>query len=174
MRLVLLVTCLMASMAQAEIYKSYDKNGNVIFSDVPNDSAEKVEEKPIATVPALSPKIIEEKTKPIKDAKSTAVPNSYKITVSGLADQATIRKEAETFNAGIQFEPPLSKEHHITVSLDGKFLGKDAFSPSIEPSKLDRGQHRLEIKVLDKKQKIIQTESVDFFIQQPTVNKPKK
>ena len=174
MRLPFLMILLLANVAQAEIYKSYDKNGNVIFSDVPNDSAEKVEEKPIATVPALSPKIIEEKTKPIKDAKLTAVPNSYKITVSGLADQATVRKESDALNLGLKFEPPLSKEHSVMVSLDGKFLGKDAFSPSIEPSKLDRGQHRLEIKVLDKKQKIIQTESVDFFIQQPTVNKPKK
>ena len=65
------------------------------------------------------------------------------------------------------------KEHHLLVSLDGKSLGKDVFSPTIDPSKLERGQHRLEIKVVDKQQKVLNTEVVDFFIQQTTVNRPK-
>lgn len=173
MRYSLIFLALLTSSVHAGIYKTYDKNGNVVFTDVPSNEAQVVEEKPIATMPALPRAVIDAKTKPLKDDKAVAVPTNYKITVSGVADQATVRKEAQAFNAGFQFEPPLSKEHHINVSLDGKALGKDNFAPSIDPSKLERGQHRLELRVIDAKQKVIQTEKIDFFIQQTTLNKPK-
>jgi hypothetical protein len=173
MRYSLILLALLTSSVQAGIYKTYDKNGNVIFSDVPSNEAQEVEDKPVATVPALPRSVIDAKTKPLKDSKTATVPNSYKVTVAGLAPQTTLRKEGKALNAAIQLEPPLYKEHHLLVSLDGQSLGKDAFSPTIDPSKLERGQHRLEIKIIDKQQKTLQTEVVDFFIQQTTVNKPK-
>ena len=173
MRYGLILLVLLTSSVQAGIYKTYDKNGNVVFTDVPSNEAQEVEEKPIATMPALPRNVIDSKTKPLKDAKVTTVPTSYKITVTGLAAQTTLRKEDKALNVAIQFEPALYKEHNLLVSLDGQSLGKDNFAPTIDPSKLERGQHRLEIKVLDKQKKTLQAEVIDFFIQQTTVNKPK-
>ena len=173
MRYSLILLALLTSSVQAGIYKTYDKNGNVVFTDVPSNEAQTIEEKPIATMPALPRDVIDAKTKPLKDVKTAIIPIAYKVTVAGLAAQTTLRKEDKVLNASIQLEPALYKEHHLLVSLDGKSLGKDVFSPTIDPSKLERGQHRLEIKVVDKQQKVLNTEVVDFFIQQTTVNRPK-
>jgi hypothetical protein len=173
MRLVVLCCLLSANLAQAEIYKTYDKNGNVIFSDVPSADAQQLEAKPIATVPALPRSVIDEKTKPKKDNKKS-LPTSYKMTINGLASETILQKEQEPFNLGIQFEPALVKEHTLQVFLDGQDMGKNNLSPQISPSSLERGQHRLEFKVLDAKQNIMQTQAIDFFIQHPMFHGSKK
>lgn len=173
MRLVVLCCLLSANLAQAEIYKTYDKNGNVIFSDVPSADAQQLEAKPIATVPALPRSVIDEKTKPKKDNKKS-LPTSYKMTINGLASETILQKEQEPFNLGIQFEPALAKEHTLQVFLDGQDMGKNNLSPQISPSSLERGQHRLEFKVLDAKQNIMQTQTIDFFIQHPMFHGSKK
>ncbi|HMU87486.1 MAG TPA: DUF4124 domain-containing protein [Agitococcus sp.] len=173
MRLVVLCCLLSANLAQAEIYKTYDKNGNVIFSDVPSADAQHIEAKPIATVPALPRNVIDQKLKPQKDDKKL-LPTSYNMTINGLASEAVLQKEQETFNLGIQFEPALAKEHTLQVFLDGQDMGKNNLSPQINPRSLERGQHRLEFKVLDAKQSVMQTQAIDFFIQQPSTKTPKK
>lgn len=173
MRLVVLCCLLSANLAQAEIYKTYDKNGNVIFSDVPSADAQHIEAKPIATVPALPRNVIDQKLKPKKDDKKL-LPTSYNMTINGLASEAVLQKEQETFNLGIQFEPALAKEHTLQVFLDGQDMGKNNLSPQINPRSLERGQHRLEFKVLDAKQSVMQTQAIDFFIQQPSTKTPKK
>lgn len=165
MRLVVVIGLLLTNVAQAEIYKTYDKNGNVIFSDVPSDSAEKVEEKPIMTVPAL-PAALKKPLTANSANKDSIIPKTYKIVISGLEAQATIQKQSPAFNLGLSFDPPLHKTHSLEVLLDSHNLGKNNFTPKIDPSQLDRGQHRLEVKIFDQKQKNIQTQVVDFFIQQ--------
>ncbi|HMY27781.1 MAG TPA: DUF4124 domain-containing protein, partial [Agitococcus sp.] len=92
MRLVVLCCLLSANLAQAEIYKTYDKNGNVIFSDVPSADAQHIEAKPIATVPALPRNVIDQKLKPQKDDKKL-LPTSYNMTINGLASEAVLQKE---------------------------------------------------------------------------------
>lgn len=176
MRLVVLCCLLSANLAQAEIYKTYDKNGNVIFSDVPSADAQQLEAKPIATVPALPRSVIDEKMKPKNNKKDDkkSLPSSYKMTINGLASEAVLQKEQETFNLGIQFEPSLAPEHTLQVFLDGQDMGKNNLSPQINPSLLERGQHRLEFKILDAKQNIIQTQSMDFYINQPIIKGSKK
>ena len=138
-RLMCLFMCCTA--AQAGIYKTYDKNGNVIFSDIPSNDAQQVETQPIAIVPALPRAVIDEKTKPTaKTDKNAELPKSYQMSVTGLTPQMTLRKEDKAINVG-----------------------------------LERGQHRLEVKIVDKKQNVLHSEVIDFFVQQVTVaNKPKK
>ncbi|MBK6758522.1 MAG: hypothetical protein IPG70_13375 [Moraxellaceae bacterium] len=96
---------------------------------MPSNEAQTIEEKPIATMPALPRDVIDAKTKPLKDVKTAIIPIAYKVTVAGLAAQTTLRKEDKVLNASIQLEPALYKEHHLLVSLDGKSLGKDVFRP---------------------------------------------
>ena len=173
-RLMCLFMCCTA--AQAGIYKTYDKNGNVIFSDIPSNDAQQVETQPIAIVPALPRAVIDEKTKPTaKTDKNAELPKSYQMSVTGLTPQMTLRKEDKAINVGLEFTPPLHKDHQLMVAIDGQALVKNNMSPLIDPSKLERGQHRLEVKIVDKKQNVLQSEVIDFFVQQVSVaNKPKK
>lgn len=164
----LMLLCL-TGLVHAGIYKTYDKNGNAVFSDAPSNDAQEVVEKPVMVVPALPKTIIDLKTQPLGKNTSATEPTDYKITIANIKANDTLRKEDKSFMAGVTLEPALWKEHHLQLSLDGKQIGKDAFSVLIDPSVLERGQHRLEIVVVTNKKKILKTEVVDFFIQQSSV-----
>jgi hypothetical protein len=50
-----LILLLPAMAAQAEIYRSVDAKGNVLFSDVPAPKAERVRLPPLSIIPGMSP-----------------------------------------------------------------------------------------------------------------------
>jgi len=173
MRYLPIVLLCAVGLAQAGIYKTYDKNGNVICSDAPSTDAQEVEDKPVATIPALPRAVIDKKIQPIANNKAATEPTSYKVTVANIKASDTLHKTDAALIATIQLEPQLWKEHHLIVLLDGKQIGQDNFSPKIDPATLERGQHRLEINVLSKNKKSVATEVIDFFIQQPSAIKKK-
>ena len=173
MRYLLLVLASVCGLAQAEIYKTYDKNGNVVFTDTPSAAAEQVQEKPIMTMPALSRDVIDKKQKD-KPAPASTEPTAYKVAVDRPKANDMLHKTEASFNAVVSLTPPLWKEHHLHVTLDGKSQGIDNFAPTIDPVVLERGQHRLEIKAVDAKGRELGKEVIDFFIQQPSAIKPAK
>ena len=168
----LMLFCL-TGLVHAGIYKTYDKNGNAIFSDAPSADAQEVADKPVATIPALPKSVIDKKTQSLTPNNTTTEPTDYKITINNIKANDTLRKEDKSFAATIALEPQLWREHHLQVTLDGQQISKDNFFPMIEPSALERGQHRLEVVIITNKKKILKTEVVDFFIQQPTVTHKK-
>ena len=169
MRYLPIILLCAVGFAQAGIYKTYDKNGNAVFSDAPTHDAQEVVEKPVMVVPALPKAVIDLKTQPLGKNTSATEPTDYKVTITNIKADDTLRKEDKSFMAGVTLEPPLWKEHHLQLSLDGKQIGKDAFSALIDPSVLERGQHRLEVVIVTNKKKILKTEVVGFFIQQSSV-----
>lgn len=172
MRYLPLVLVGVCCLAQAEIYKTYDKNGNVVFTDTPSGSAEKVQEKQIMTMPALSREVIDKKK--AKTEQPAKAPAGYKISVEKLKAGDVFRHTDPEFGVIIQLEPVLWKGHHLQVAIDDSPLGQDMFFPVIKPAELGRGQHRLEMKVVDAQNVVLSTESLDFFVQQPSAIKPKK
>jgi hypothetical protein len=174
MRYLPVVLLCLTGLAQAGIYKTYDKNGNVVFTDTPSNDAQEVADKPVATIPALPRNVIEQKTKPIAKDGKAAEPTAYKITIDNLKANTTFHREDKVVTANIQVEPPLWKYHHLQVTLDGKSLAQDNFAPEFDPSTAERGQHRLDVKVVNQKGAILSTEVVDFFVQLPSVAVKKK
>ena len=173
MRYLPVILVCLTGLAQAGIYKTYDKNGNVIFSDAPSSDSQEVEDKPVMVVPALPKAVIDKKIQSTANNKAATEPTSYKVTVANIKASDTLRKTDAALIATIQLEPQLWKEHHLIVLLDGKQIGQDNFSPKIDPTTLERGQHRLEINVLSNNKKSVATEVIDFFIQQPSAIKKK-
>ncbi|PTQ90051.1 DUF4124 domain-containing protein [Agitococcus lubricus] len=169
-----LITVLLATTTQAGIYKSYDKNGNVIYSDTGSTNAVEVEEKPVATMPALPRSVIEKKMKKPETTNVVGAPTSYQISIDKLKSGDTIQHGDEPFSPMISLDPSLWREHHLKVSLDGQFYNQDTFAPNIDPSKLERGQHRLDIKAVDKDGNVLGSTTVDFFVQQQSALKKKK
>ena len=54
-RFALLLPCFAVLPAQAQVYKSVDEKGRVIYSDKPSEGAKKIELPPMTTVPAPKP-----------------------------------------------------------------------------------------------------------------------
>jgi len=103
----LMLLCL-TGLAQAGIYKTYDKHGNVIFSDTPTPDAQEIEDKPVATIPALSRSIIEKnaKAKTNNITATAAEPESYKITIANIKANDTFRRE----------DPPNYRQYSVRAS----------------------------------------------------------
>ena len=161
------------SALHAGIYKTYDKNGNAVFSDAPTHDAQEIADKPVMVVPALPKAVIDLKTQPLVKNNSATEPTNYQVTFSNIKANDTLRKEDSSLPVSVNLNPPLWKEHHLQLSLDGKQVSIDSFSMAIEPKLLERGQHRLEAVIITNKKKILKTEVLDFFVQQPSAIKKK-
>lgn len=175
----LLIVLTTPLLAQAEIYKTIDKNGNVVFTDTPTQGAQAVDEKPIMTMPALPQQVIKDSRKTGEDKNGKSVgnePKAYKIKIGRPLANETIQHGTEKFKADLTLEPSLWSLHHLEIQLDGKPLPRDSLHPEIDPGALDRGQHRLAVQVVDAKKKVLSEASVDFFVQQPSqlLRKPSK
>lgn len=160
---------LCAGLVQAGIYKTYDKNGNVVFTDVPSADAKEVQTREVTTVPALPRTVIDQKLKPdAKTAQADAEPAAYQITLNNPKPDSTLQSATPAFPIDVQLQPRLWKEHHLQIWLDGKLLTEDNFHTPLDPAQLERGQHRLQIKIINKQKKEIGSSTADFFVQQPS------
>ena len=163
---------LFAAQALAGIYKTYDKNGNAVYSDSPSGGAEEVQTREPMVMPALSPDVIRQKLKPVNDKDDGAEPKDYKVVILKPKADEILLHGGLPFNMEIQNEPRMWKEHHLEVMLDGAKLATDNYSPKIDPVKLDRGTHRLEVKVVNGKGVKVSGEALDFHVQQHSVLAP--
>ena len=157
----------------AGIYKTYDKNGNVIFTDTPTQASQPVEEKPLMTMPGLSPKAILDSKKGASKVESgpDSPPTAYKISIIKPGMAEVIPSGSGVFKTEVTLEPILWKEHKLETLLDGTLIAKDNLHIEMDPQTLDRGEHRLEIRVLDKNNKVISSGIVEFVVQQPSLLK---
>lgn len=170
----LLVLC---SPVQAEIYKYIDSNGNLVLTDSPpkdkGDKAEKIETRPLMTVPAFSGG---KKPPTAAPAKKTANPE-YVIVIQNPEPGATYQRNAgEDVPVAISVSPSILSGHNLVYLLDGKEQ-KGALG-SLPAADLDRGSHRLEIRVTGAGGEVLSSAMVEFNIQQtsslsPTGPKPK-
>ena len=154
--------------AQAEVYQYVDKHGNKVFTDSPREGAEKVQTKPVMTMPFPKARSLSNGT---SEGKKTAVAD-YKVTLlSPPADTVYRRSEGEV-PVTVNVSPSLREGHRLEVQLDGKpFLGK---SIPLDDS-IDRGAHTLTAQIVDDKGNVVvSAQSVSFHVQQTSVQSPKK
>jgi len=169
MRILMLVLgVLAAAQAGAGIYKTYDKNGNVVYSDDP--AGESVQTRETMVVPALPKKVIDQKLnrKGKDETPGAAEPREYAIKILKPAPEQTLQHGEDAFNMDFEIEPELGKSHHVEVFLNGDRLSRDNYSPTIDPQTLPRGEQRLEVVVVDKKGMRISATAINFHIFQPT------
>jgi hypothetical protein len=175
--LLLGVLLVLGSPLHAEVYKYYDSNGNLVLSDsLPKDKnskAEKIETRPIMTIPALD---ATRKGASAAD-KAPAKPLKYVILVQSPAPEATFQRSEGDIPLAVSVTPGLQPEHHLEVLMDGALVSSDG-SGTLKVDDLERGSHTLLVKVLDTNGKTVASNQSTFYLQQPsalgpTRNKPK-
>lgn len=161
----------LASPVQAEIYKYIDSNGNLVLTDSPpkdkGSKAEKVETRPIMTIPAMQGS---SHAAP-EDAKPAAHSGKYTILIQSPEPNATIQRVEGDVPLAISVTPQLLPEHSMQVLLDGTVISKDG-SGSLQTNDMERGAHTLTVKVTDQNGKVLASQAATFYIQQPTVLGP--
>ncbi|GAA5192636.1 DUF4124 domain-containing protein [Ferrimonas gelatinilytica] len=132
----------------AQIYKWVDENGQVHYSDKPQPGAESVALSEGSTISLPSPPPVT--PKPVEESGP-----EYKIGIRSPSEEATVRDNNGQLGLDISLEPELADGHRVQLFLDGVQVRTLGGGGSFALDNLDRGEHQLQAKVVDKNGKVL-------------------
>ena len=160
----LLMLLLMSSPCLADIYKSVDGEGNVIFGDTPPDEdAEQY-------VPGDTNTITLPKWSPAEEAEAPEKAFRYSTLriLSPQSDELVLSNSFEV-NVTIALTPALKDGHSITVNLDGNKAVQNSRELQHRFSTGGPGPHEVSVEIYEGSNLIQQSEAVSFFSRRRTL-----
>ena len=137
-----LVGSLAADDEAPGIYRSKDRNGNAVFSDRPDDNAERIELQDTNRTPAVTPqprsKKAENKNKGANYVVSIVQPQNNAVIANGLRPTVV----------SVDVNPPLLPKHKVEFLLNGERLGTGS-RQEYTISRLRPGPHQITAQVVD-------------------------
>jgi len=169
------VTLTMAIPVSAQVYKSVDENGTVIYSDTPPaKDAKPIKLRPISIVEAPDyPKAAEvaaDKAEKDSGFSLRSLRSNYKdfAIVAPKQDESIWHPQGPVtaaWNTRYQLQPGMQ----VTMILDGKEQAPTT-AQIIPLGNLDRGEHKLRAVLTDARQRnIASTATVTFHIRRPSI-----
>jgi hypothetical protein len=173
----------LAVNAADKVYKTRDKDGNVVFSDVPPATAVEAEKAAIEVretntyepgggrksgIGDRQPWIVDEND----EGEPEFIPYSTLQVIAPLND-TPLRDNTGNVSVQLSVEPALAGGHRLRVLMDGKTVGEDG-GLSFSIKNVDRGTHSLVVQVLDAEGKVMQTSEPSTFHMQRFHLPPKK
>jgi len=166
----LLLILLIGTIAQAQVYRTFDKNGNVIYTDVEDDNAEEIiiDIAPSYTAPVILPSFTPEEES-LED--EVVIEPKYKVSISSPAQNESFQNpESISVTASISPELNLIRADKLLFKLDGKKVDKASTSTSITLTEIERGSHILVVSVVDKTGKVLKkSKSILFHVHRQSV-----
>ncbi len=162
---ILFISLSLSLSAASKVYKKVNPDGSVEYSDVPQDDAAE----PIKLTPLQSINLTPLAPAPASQSAPPAPVKPFKyesIRILSPQDDEGIRSNNGDFTAKGELSPVLQPdlEHHIQWLLDGKEV-PDAKGLTLTLKNMDRGTHRLQLRVLDFDGKsVIETPTISFHI----------
>lgn len=157
-----------ASAAMAEIYKTVDENGNVIYTDQkPASDARPID------LPELN---VAEPHRPIRPAPSQTVEDEGDpwrgFSIRSPAPEENIWGTGSDLTVELELPQPLGREMSIVVYLDGE-AQEPVRDPEFEITDIERGEHEIRAELLGRAGRLLaSTESVTFYMKQSSTNFP--
>ena len=150
--------------ASAKIYRSVDKNGNVIFSDQPAEGASASEEvhlRPPNALPMKRVKLPEAESQIEEDEP----PEGYRsLVITRPEPESTIRNQQEPVVVSVDLQPSLQGDDRLVLFDNGEA------QPGMALNTVIRGTHTLVVKVLNSDDEVlISSEPVQVYIHRSTV-----
>ena len=146
MRVPVILLLIIAVTARAEVYKSINADGEVVYSDRPAQGAERVK---MPALPSYTPRPVRT---PGRSAPALEQQLLYeRFTITSPANDATIRNNLGTVEIATRLEPALltSLGHRIQYYLNGMAHAALHDSTTLTLSNVDRGEQRLSASVVD-------------------------
>lgn len=161
-----LVLLLISLAVSAEVYRSVDKQGNVIFSDTPTDNAVKIElqESYVYTPPVIIDLADEEPSPP---ALENEMPD-YGLMITAPSQNEAIRENSGDVTISSTIVPELNTERgdRLVFTLDGNLKSAAQDSTSYTFTNVDRGSHIAVVSVVDKTGTVLKSsKSILFHLQ---------
>lgn len=152
MKKIIILLALVASVAQAEVYKSVNEKGEVVYTDTPSQGAERVKlpALPTYTAPPVTPA-----ASPARKAVQNEFYDSF--SFSKPKNDETVRNNLGIVMIETRLAPALQTRlrHRIQFYLDGEPNGPPIDRTASTISNIDRGAHALSASVLDKDGKVL-------------------
>ena len=162
--LIICALLILTSTTHAEIFRNVDSNGNITFSDQPNDESKKVELSPINSQPFPKGRAV-----PTKKQEAANPYTSLNITSPG--NDTTIPTGQMTVPVNVSVMPKLRAGHLIQLFLNGNIHGSPASPTALKLTGLHRGEHSISAAVIDKKGKaVINSNTVTIHVKRASVN----
>lgn len=160
------------STVTKKVYKSYDKDGSVKFTDEPVDGSQEIEVRESNRVQFVRPEARpspEDELEQVLDVK----PVSYRVGIVAPGDQSHYHNHAEPIPVRLSVQPELQQGDRVEVTDNGEVISADdAGGYRLEyPA---RGEHRLEARIINSKGNVVaESEAVTIYIHRASaLNRP--
>ena len=166
-----LVWLLLSSLVNAQIYKTVDEHGNVVFTDKPSRSqpSEPVHLKPVTTLPP--PPLSSPHSGSAFYEHNTSARQTYTdFSIISPINDSTIRNNGH-FTIRLSVQPTLANTHQVRFLIDGVVVAgpQKALSHSVE--NMHRGTHHIQVDLVDSANTIIKSSQSTVHVQR-TIYKP--
>ncbi|HWV14199.1 MAG TPA: DUF4124 domain-containing protein [Cellvibrio sp.] len=168
MRVYLIVLLSVLSLSiQAEIYKTTDKNGRIIYTDQPAANDTKAE---VVKLPSINQLPVPDANSIPAENSSPAIPKiAYKLVLTQPAPGIRLQANERTLAVSVSADQALMPGHFYAYFLDGEKV-KESTASSITLEELPRGEHNVYVEVRDEFGKRFgQSNSVSFSAFRPIV-----
>lgn len=161
------VLLLAASVAQGQIYKWTDEQGNVHFSDKPHKGAEKIE---LPQVQTYSPPPLPEPIQVAEEADEGEERAYETVKITQPENQATLRDNQGLVHVAVALSPDLKPGDRIQLIYDGEKLGPPQKTPNFILNNVLRGAHSIAVQIEDSEGQVLATsEPVTIYMHRPRV-----
>ncbi len=164
--------CLVPLLAQAEIYQWTKQDGTTVFSDTPHQGAKTVDLPPAQTYSSQDSLAgVVQKTSSPKSAQPAVRKNPYSdLEIVVPEDEATLRDNAGNMSVAVTYEPALEPGDSLVLMLDGRVKEKITQGSAFHLTNVDRGTHKLQAKIMDKKgNTLLSSATITFYMHQTVV-----
>jgi hypothetical protein len=166
--LLLLIIFCSCCLAQ-QVYLSTDKNGIPLYSDRPLSGSKKLDLKVSRQSLAFQPTAA-----PLSVNSLTGQPAPYQVVIVTPAHQATVISNQGEVLVQSSISPALAEQHHLRLVLDQQQQSPLQQSPNFRLLGVERGEHQLQLQLLDQNGKLIAESTVTtFYLRKTTIISPK-
>jgi hypothetical protein len=166
--LLLPLLLLLPLAASAQIYKTTDEKGNVLFTDKPPASGEAEQVELRETNTAAAPPALP-RPKPQPTAAATAP--AYRVAITSPPDETSIPMGPGNFSVSAEVHPAMGAGRAVQLYVDGAPWGDPQQVPSWDLTNVFRGAHDLTVAVVDGEGKqLAGSEPVRVYVHRPSIN----
>jgi len=171
-RLLILALLLTPLAGHAQVYRTTDEQGNVIFSDAPpagSGQAERIEIPETNTTPP-PPSWPEPPAEPEPEPEEEG-PVSYEVAIIIPLNETSFPMGPGNFSVEAKVKPALGKSESLLLMMDGVPWGKPQRDNTWELTNVFRGAHDLTVAVVDAEGELLVNSSpVRVFVHRPSIN----
>ena len=168
----ILLMVLASAGVHADVYKSVNEKGEVVYSDQPTPNAQRVK---LPELPTYTPPPIPSFSAGSTESKPVAASPYKSMQIVEPENDATIRDNQGIVRVQVALDPPLMTQrgHKIQFYLNGEPHGMPVGTTSISFSNLDRGTYTLTSSVVNAEGAVLgSAEPVVFHLHRESVLNP--